>query len=205
MGEAEKKARGKVTGDPAANLLDAVFALDRALKKIGVVHMLIGGLAVIMRGAPRHTDDVDATLWAKDSDIKTLLAALDQEGIVGRIPDVEQFARENAVLLLLHSETGTPIEISLAWLPFEREALDRAEELVIRDRKLSVALPEDLVIYKAAAWRDKDKLDIQQLLRLYHKNIDLERVRRLIREFAEALEEPERPDEFERLLKKTFP
>jgi len=30
------------------------------------------------------------------------------------------------VLLLRHEPTATPVEVSLAWLPLEREALDRA-------------------------------------------------------------------------------
>lgn len=193
-----------MTEDPAAKLLDAVCALDRALAKTGAAHMIIGGLAVIMRGAPRHTDDVDATVWARDSEIDELLAMLAGEGIVGRIPDIAQFAHENGVMLLTHTATGTPIEVSLAWLPFEREALDRAEQIAVRDRKLPVALAEDLVIYKAVAWRDQDKLDIQRLLRLHHRSIDLERVRRLIKEFAEALEEAEHLDEFERILAKAL-
>jgi hypothetical protein len=30
--------------------------------------MVIGGIAVIARGVPRHTADVDATIWAEDLD-----------------------------------------------------------------------------------------------------------------------------------------
>lgn len=68
--------------------------------------------------------------------------------------------------------------------------------------KISVATPEDLVIYKALAWRDRDRYDIEQLLTLHGDRIDLERVRTFIRELAQILDAPERVPEFERLVQK---
>src|SRR5262245_40810301 len=107
-------------------------ALERALSATGASHMIIGGIAVIARGVLRQTDDVDATVWAEGAPLPRLIEALRAEGIVGRIPDLESFARERQVLLLRHEDSGTPMEVSLAWLPFEREALDRAERLTIQ-------------------------------------------------------------------------
>lgn len=71
-------------------LLEAMAALERALTEVGRPHMLIGGLAVIARGVPRHTDDVDATDWAPDLSLATLVEALASEEIRGRIPDLEE-------------------------------------------------------------------------------------------------------------------
>lgn len=44
---------------------DAISALASALAELGVPHMLIGGIAVILRGVVRQTNDVDATVWAE--------------------------------------------------------------------------------------------------------------------------------------------
>lgn len=52
----------------------------------------------------------------------------------------------------------------------------------------------------AVAWRDRDKEDIERLLLLYAAEIDLDRVRDLVRQFADALDEPERISQFEELL-----
>ena len=189
-----------MTGDAA--LLEALAALTRALRRCGRPYMLIGGLAAIARGVTRDTDDIDATVWGPELDVSALFAVLDDEGIVGRIPDVEAFARQNQVLLLRHTSSGTPLEITLGWLPFEAEALARAETLALGDARIPVVVAEDLVVYKVVAWRDRDRADVERLLAAHGDSIDLERVRDLVRQFAAALDEPERVDEFERLVRR---
>jgi hypothetical protein len=166
--------------------------------------MLIGGLAVIARGVPRDTDDIDATVWAPELDLGQLLAVLQEEDIRGRIGDVEAFARRNQVLLLEHEPTRTPLEISLAWLPFEREAMARAEILILGDARLPVAVAEDLVVYKVVAWRDRDRADVERLLVAHRSSINLKRVRDLVRQFAEALGELQRIEEPERLVQRVY-
>jgi hypothetical protein len=175
-------------------------ALRAALLEVGEPHMLIGGTAVILRGIARVTDDVDATVWGEHVDLEDLLAVLARHEIVGRIPDAATFARERQVLLLRHSPTSTPMELSLAWLPFEQEALRRADLLDVSGIEMPVAAAEDLVIYKTIAWRDRDRADVERLLHAHPDRIDLSRVRRVIAEFAAALDEPERVEDLERLL-----
>jgi len=51
-----------------------------------------------------------------------------------------------------------------------------------------VARAEDLVIYKALAWRPQDQQDVERLLALHGDAIDLARVERHVRELGEALE-----------------
>ena len=95
------------------------------------------------------------------------------------------------------------MEASLAWLPFEKDALDRASEVDFSGVRIAVAQPEDLVVYKAVAWRDRDKSDIERLLALHGASIDIDRVRGLVRDFARALVEPEREEQFEALLRRS--
>lgn len=187
-----------MTADQA--LLGALASLAAALPTLDTPGMIIGGIAVIARGVPRQTVDIDATIWADRLDLDQLLERLAAQGIVPRIVDARQFAREHQVLLLRHAPTGTPIEISLAWLPFEREALERATPVDFGGVVLPVATPEDLVVYKAAAWRERDRTDIERLLLRHGDAIDLDRIRGLVRLFAEALDEPERVQAFDALV-----
>lgn len=53
---------------------------------------------------------------------------------------------------------------------------------------VTVAQAEDLLVYKAIAWRDRDRADIERLLVRHERTIDLERVRGLVEEFARVLE-----------------
>lgn len=180
----------------------AMQALATALAELAAPHMIIGGMAVIVRGVARLTDDVDATIWAEGVEIASVLEILSRHGIVGRIPDVAEFARVHQVFLLEHRGSGTPMELSLGWLPFEREAMARAERMDLLGVTVPIARAEDLVIYKAVAWRERDRTDIERLLVAHRGQIDLLRVRRVVREFAVALDEPERIADLDRLIER---
>jgi hypothetical protein len=65
---------------------------------------------------------------------------------------------------------------------------------------IRVATAEDLVIYKAVAWRDRDRADVERLLVRHLDAIDLPRVRSVVGEFALALADPERMDQLEALI-----
>lgn len=189
---------------PDEGVLKALAALNRALADLGAPAMIIGGIAVIARGVPRLTVDVDATVWGADVSLEALFSALSVHEIVARIPDAEGFARRRQVLLLEHRPTGTPLEVSLGWLPFEREALERASAVDFGGQTIVVPQVEDLLVYKAVAWRDRDKEDVERLLLLHGDAIDLGRVRDFVRRFADALEEPERVEQFESLVRRTL-
>jgi len=185
-------------------LESALSAVGRALDDLASPWMLIGGMAVIARGVPRHTADVDATIWAEDLELDDLVETLRRESIEPRIDEALEFARQNQVLLLRHAPTGTDLDISLAWLAFEREALDLAEHLVLLGVEVPVARAEDLIVYKAIAWRDRDRADVARLLENHRDVIDLDRVRRVVGRFAEALDDARRLPEFEALLERVL-
>jgi predicted nucleotidyltransferase len=96
--------------------------------------------------------------------------------------------------------TGIDIDVSLAWLPFEEEAIAAAEKIDVEGIRLPVARAEDLLIYKAVAWRERDRRDIRELLGLYRDELDLGRVRDVIAQFAAVIDEPERLVEFDQLV-----
>jgi hypothetical protein len=162
--------------------------------------MIIGGVAVIAAGVPRETIDVDATVLGRVSDVDTLLAALARNGITPRVPEARQLARESQVLLLQHEESGVTMEVSFAWLPFEEKALARAPRVDVDGLLVPVAQPEDLIVYKATAWRDRDRSDIQRLLILHLATIDIARVRALIVDIANVLGDPTRVAAFDALV-----
>ena len=191
-----------MTADAA--LLAALAACASAMRRLGRPAMIIGGIAVIARGVPRQTVDIDVTIWAEGLDVDAILPALASEALVPRTADAVSFARERHVLLLRHEPTGTPLELILAYLPFERLALERADLIDFGGVSVPAATAEDLIIYKSVAWRDRDRSDVERLLTLHRASIDLGRIRALVREFATALDEPERVDQFEALVRRAL-
>jgi predicted nucleotidyltransferase len=65
-------------------------------------------------------------------------------------------------------------------LPFERTALERADVVDFGGVRVPAATAEDLIIYKAVAWRDRDRSDVERLLARHGRSIDLNRVRNLM-------------------------
>lgn len=108
------------------------------------------------------------------------------------------------MLLLSHEPSGVPLDLILGWLPFERDAMSRATPIDLAGVTLPVATAEDLVVFKAVAWRDRDRGDIERLVVLHGGQIDFARVRATLARFYDALEEPERLPEFEALVKRAM-
>jgi hypothetical protein len=164
---------------------------------------VIGGLAVIAHGVPRYTADIDATLLAGEIDLEKLFEILEEHGIEARINDARSFAIENSVLLLEHRPSGVPIDLSLAWLPFEDEAI-RASQLVdYSGVEIPIPRPEDVLLYKLIAFRPGDLEDAERLFLLHRDGIDHDRIRALLEEVCVALEDSTRLETFDR-WSKTF-
>jgi predicted nucleotidyltransferase len=163
--------------------------------------MIIGGVAVIARGVPRVTRDIDLTVEGGKLELAALVAHFAQHGFAPRITDAVGFATANQVLLLRHTPSRVDIDLSIAWLPFENEAIASADSLELAGTRVPIARAEDLVIYKAIAFRPQDQQDIERLVTLHGDGMDFARVRRIVGQFAEALDEPERSVHFEALLK----
>ena len=173
----------------------ALGALTRALATAGLPYAIMGGIAAIVRGIPRHTNDVDVTVMGADADVERLLGLLAAEGIEPRIEDALPFAEANQVLLLVHRPTDTPIDLSLGWLPFEEDAIRSAETVSIGGCPAPVVRPERLIIYKAVAWRDRDREDIRRLVERYDATLPWGRIEAVVAELAAAMDLPDRVEE----------
>jgi predicted nucleotidyltransferase len=185
-----------------STIRDAIRAVAAALAALPARAMIIGGVAVIARGVPRLTRDVDATVDGGGIAVRPLLEALRVHGLVPRIDDVIAFAEANQVLLLVHEGSGVDVDLSIAWLPFELDALAAAEPLEIAGTRVPVARAEDLIIYKAVAFRPQDQQDIERLVSLYRRTVDWTRIRRVVGEFAAALDEPDRLQQLEQIMRR---
>jgi predicted nucleotidyltransferase len=165
-------------------------SLQRLLSRFGERGVIIGGTAVSILGKARYTEDIDAMFFLSTKDIPHFLDEARKEGIEARIENAAEFAKKTRVLLLKHVITNTKIDISLGILPFEQEMIDRSIVHQV-DATLQIRLPtpEDLIILKAVAHRPKDLEDIRILVDKY-QNLDISRIERWVKSFAEVLEMP---------------
>ncbi len=184
---------------PLNPLKAALRSLVEWLRSQNVEGLVIGGVAASLLGRPRTTRDVDAMIWLSDADLDGFFQAAKDHGLEPRIEDSLAFARQSRVLLMHHADSGINVDVSLGALPFERDAIDRVRTVALGD--VSVPLPsvEDLIVMKAVAHRPRDAGDIEGLLDT-HREIDRQYIRKMVGEFAEALECPELLSDLEALF-----
>ncbi len=181
---------------------EIVVALQDLLRWLEITqtpYATIGGVGVSLIAGARATQDVDAVLWLDTGELESFVQSGAPHGFMGRISDAPEFARRNRVLLLQHQPTGINVDLSCGALPFEEEMIARARELVIGSIRIKVATPEDLIITKAVAHRPRDIADIEAILNI-ELNLDFDRIRFWVSQFAEALEMPELMEDLEKLL-----
>lgn len=79
--------------------------------------------------------------------------------------------------------------------------VERSIIFEIEPLRLRLPTPEDLIILKAVAHRDKDLLDIKEIVNI-HPGIDRRRIEYWVTQFAEVLEMPEIWFDIEKHIKK---
>jgi hypothetical protein len=161
---------------------------------------VIGALAVHRWGEPRATSDADFSALAPYGEERPVIDAL-LNRFEARRPDARTFALANRVLLL-KTPGGVDIDVALAAFPFEIEALDMASSWAIVPELLLRTCPaEHLVVYKLVAGRPRDLVDVESIVRRQGDRLDVERIRRWGREFAELKEDPDLLRPFEDVLR----
>lgn len=164
--------------------------------------VIIGGVAVGLQGYPRATRDVDMLLAAEEMDLAQFIDRALQLGFEPRVPNLLDFARRNYVIKLVHRDSQVPVDISLAYTPLEMQIIREGDTIPVHGITIPVARPEDLLIMKCIAQRSIDLIDVHELYQLYGDQIDLQRVRYWVEQFAEALEEPDLWAKVEPLLQR---
>ncbi|MHB8638032.1 MAG: nucleotidyl transferase AbiEii/AbiGii toxin family protein [Fimbriimonadaceae bacterium] len=172
------------------DLAVAAIHLIAALESAKFEYAIIGGLAVIVSGYNRFTEDIDAVVWDLDDRLDELVTVLETHGFSFRIPDGARNARQIR-LLRMKDEAGVEVDLSMGFLPFEYEVITRASVMKLGDAMTArIASVEDLVIMKLVASRNRDLDDVTRLLELYPVQ-NKARIRRIVKDYADVLERPE--------------
>lgn len=180
---AAKKKPVKLPLEPLSDLL-------AWWRKLSVKGMVIGGLAVALRGRPRTTKDVDAIALVDEVDWPKFLVSGANHHLLPRDRDALDFAQKYRVLLLRHEPSGVNVDVSLGSLPYEKEAIARATYVRVGRLRIPLVQVEDLIILKGVAHRQIDLIDIISLLEI-HPELDVAYIRRWLDYFAQELEVPE--------------
>lgn len=145
------------------DLVSVAAELQKICEEQNWKFCFIGGFALQFWGELRMTQVVDLTLFVgfgKEEEFIDILL----DNFKPRISDAKNFALFNRVVLL-ESEDEIGIDVSLGAFPFEESMVERADyQEYLTDIKIKICSPEDLIVSKAFADRDKDWFDIKSIL-----------------------------------------
>lgn len=159
--------------------------LGAALDRAAIGYMVVGGQAVLVRGEPRLTRDIDVTLAAGPDALPQILSFLTDLGMHPLPSDPIGFARQTMVVPAVDDRTGVRVDLILSWTPFEAEAISRAESVSVDGYRYRVATAEDLVVMKILAGRPRDLEDVAGIL-LRHPDLDARYVETWLDAFRDA-------------------
>jgi hypothetical protein len=127
-----------------------------------VQFLIIGGYALAAHGFPRATGDLDAWVWASDSNAAKIITALDAFGFANVGISVSDFLREDSVVQLGYPPYRIDILTSIDGLEF---AEAWASRVMVRINNMDVPFisRDDLITNKTAVGRPQDIADVQRL------------------------------------------
>jgi len=175
-----------------ALLLEAIALLD----ELCVESMIMGGFAVRTWGVPRPTYDADLAIAAEGDSLATVLQTLESagfdvpaehsRGFVDRIANLEKVKVSRFA-----GGSVWGVDLFLAKGPFFESAMARRRKRSLEGRAVQVMAPEDVILLKLLAFRRKDQLDIEEILKI-QSNLDFDH----LRDWASRLDVSDRLGEF---------
>lgn len=150
-------------------------------------YLVIGGLAVVAVGEPRTTADADAIVFVTPAEAESLIRHAAEAGFDVR-EDVER--ERLATTGTMRFRRGRfQIDLITASLPFEEVALGRASVHELFGIRLPFPSPEDLILLKVLAGRDKDMLDATGVARRHGDRLDIGYLERTLHPLCELAED----------------
>ena len=179
-------------------LLMAFQDIQDFLEERDIPFMVIGGIGNLVWGEPRTTLDIDITVSVPQTGLEGFIEELGRKFKL-LVEDPMEFVKETHVLPV-ETENSIRLDIILAGLDYEREAIERAVDIEISGNvQVKVCTPEDLIIHKAVSRRERDWQDIEGIIIRSGKKLDMDYLMPRLRELSAALERPEILSMFETL------
>lgn len=178
---------------------DLLANIAHHLKEHAIPYMIIGGQAVLLYGEPRLTRDIDITLGVNIERLHDLLGIVQQMSLRLLTKDVESFVKKTMVLPVVDDTTGIRIDFIFSFTLYETEAIKRANKICIKEVEVCFASREDVIIHKIFAGRPRDIEDVKTIM-LKHPDMDIQYIRKWLREFDSSSDEKIFLKTFEELL-----
>lgn len=160
----------------------------RELSNHNIPYMVIGGQAVLLYGEPRLTKDIDITLGIGIDGLDKIKSIVESLNLKSLIPDADGFVQKTMVFPVIDERSGIRVDFIFSFSPYEKQAIDRANEIEIGNVAVKFAALEDVIIHKIIAARARDLEDVRSIL-LKKPDYDVGYIEKWLAEFDKSLDE----------------
>ena len=160
-------------------------------------YAIIGGVALSQWGVVRATYDVDIKILVPDLDFDGVRADLRAAFPIRARTHVP----ENSFIVAADID-GVIVDFLLTLPGYEEQIIERAMQRDLDGWSAWICSAEDLIIQKAVAGRGKDWPDIEALLIEQYGKLDYAYIEDWLKQFAEALENPELLKQYQQLVER---
>ncbi len=168
--------------------------VDRICQESQTPYAIIGGIANLIHGGARTTQDVDLTLFAEIDQLDHIYRLFELD-FMPLHENALAFFQRFFVLPLRHQATQIRVDVAAGLSGLERRAIARSERRNFGEVEVSVCTVEDLILFKLFAAREKDLLDVKSLVASNRQSLD----RNYLRDCARELIDLERGDVLQKL------
>ncbi len=149
--------------------INNILRIIDALEKEGVDFIIIGGIAVILYGMPRTSEDLDIIIKMTEENVARIRAALSKIFDDNEIKEITyNDLKSYAVVRYISPENDIVDIISNLGEMYDYDKID-FEVLEIDKVRLKVAAPKSLYFMKSNTYREKDIQDLAFLKELILK------------------------------------
>lgn len=163
-------------------LIAAFREVALLVREVGFRPVVFGGLAAIVRGRGRFTDDIDLILDGPQELAPTLLRSLEAHGF--QIPPNAAMRASRDGMMQVRRGL-VKIDLLLTAEELSRHVASGAIDAEFCGVSIAVARAEDLVIMKLLAQRSQDMQDIHAILVRHRDALDIDRIRKWLPDLEE--------------------
>lgn len=157
----------------APGLADKVVLLDEALASAGIPHAFGGALALAYYGEPRSTVDIDVNLFVAADRFEEVRVVLARTG-VDRFPDEATVGRDGQGRAFWGAN---PIDLFFSYDPVHEAMRRGVRRVPFGEQEIPILSVEHLAVAKVVFDRQKDWIDLEQVLAA-NPGLDLDEVER---------------------------
>ena len=138
--------------------------ISGSLERYQIPYMVIGGQAVLLYGEPRLTGDIDITIGVGPEGLDAILKIGKEQNLEVLVSAPKDFVIKHYVLPMKDSSSSLRIDFIFAITDYEKNALNRANDILVDKKTVKYTSVEDLVIFKIIASREQDLKDIKNIV-----------------------------------------